>query len=31
MKRCASLVLGSILLSFASLAAAQAWPSKPIK
>ena len=31
MKRCASLVFGSILLSFASLAAAQAWPSKPIK
>ena len=31
MKRCASLVLGFILLSFTSLAAAQAWPSKPIK
>ncbi|MEP6656811.1 MAG: tripartite tricarboxylate transporter substrate-binding protein, partial [Betaproteobacteria bacterium] len=31
MKRCASIVVGSILLSFASLAPAQAWPSKPIK
>lgn len=31
MKRCASFAFGFILLSSASLAAAQAWPSKPVR